>query len=61
MQARSTYFVGATLDATFIKNIVDYFCGVKSVTALGAQPARATSNRTATITLCEGPLGRHHR
>jgi hypothetical protein len=33
------------------------FCGVKFVTALGAQPARATSNRAATITLCEGPLG----
>jgi hypothetical protein len=35
MQARSTYFVDAALDATFIKNIVDYFCGVKSVTAHG--------------------------
>jgi hypothetical protein len=33
MQARSTYLVDATLDATFIKNIVDYFCAVKFVTA----------------------------
>jgi hypothetical protein len=58
MQARSTYFVDATLDATFIKNIVDYFCGVKSVTALWVRNRHVRpSNRNATITLCEGPLG----
>jgi hypothetical protein len=31
--------VDAALDATFIKNIVDYFCGVKSVTAAWVHPA----------------------
>jgi hypothetical protein len=37
MQARSTYFMDAALDATFMKNIVDYFCKMKSVTHNGSE------------------------
>jgi hypothetical protein len=58
MQARCTYLVDATLDATFMKNIVDYFCSVKSATARWVRNRHVReTNRHATITVCDGPLG----
>jgi hypothetical protein len=57
MQARSTYFMDAALDATFMKNNVDYFCKMKSVTPQWVRNShvRAT-NRNAEITIC-GAMG----
>jgi hypothetical protein len=48
----------AALDATFMKNIVDYFCKMKSVTPQWVRNShvRAT-NRNAEITICDGAMG----
>jgi hypothetical protein len=58
LSSRTTYLLDATLDITFIKNIVDYFSVQKSVDAywIRNQYKRPT-NRTASLTTCTGPLG----
>jgi hypothetical protein len=57
-QAKTTYLVDAGLDATFIKNIVDHFCAIKSCAPIWIRNRYVRpSNRRATITVCDGPLG----
>jgi hypothetical protein len=57
-QAKSTYLVDAGLDATFMKNIVDHFSAIKSITPIWIRNRHVRpSNRRATITVCDGPLG----
>lgn len=57
-QSKTTYLVDAGLDATFMKNIVDHFSAIKSITPIWIRNRRVRpSNKRATITVCNGPLG----
>jgi hypothetical protein len=47
----------AALDATFMKNIVDYFCKMKSVTQWVRNSHVRATNRNAEITICDGAMG----
>jgi hypothetical protein len=56
--AKSIYFVDATLDTTFMKNIVDYVSSRKGVTPTWVRNRHVrTTNRCAKISVCDGPLG----
>jgi hypothetical protein len=55
--ASSIYILhGCSFDATFMKNIVDYFCKMKSRQWVRNSHVRAT-NRNAEITICDGAMG----
>jgi hypothetical protein len=47
----------AALDATFMKNIVDYFCKMKSVTPQWVRNSHACNKWNAEITICDGAMG----
>jgi hypothetical protein len=56
--ASSIYILhGCSFDATFMKNIVDYFCKMKSVTPQWVRNSHACNNRNAEITICDGAMG----
>jgi hypothetical protein len=56
--AKSVYFVDATLDTTFMKNIVDHVSSRKGVTATWVRNRHVRrTNRHAEISVCDGPLG----
>jgi hypothetical protein len=55
--AKSTYLVDASMDTTFMKNVVDYLSNKNGVTATWVRNRHVrASNREATLAVSEGPL-----